>query len=747
VQVPSKAILFGEYGLFEGMGAVVFVSTHHFFFLRMEVRLKSGSQGASCWVQSDFFPSGELDLSAELQALASNPHDFSSPLSRDQKFFLSLLFPYLNEIKNCEIKIFVLRSYDPRLGLGSSSALMAAVHFLLDVYLMKAGFVANETSYERILQSLKFQGSTGSGYDALVQHKAANCMQPSLFWVTADPTARTATATALPHVLTQWVKSLKGTQSVLSVVDSGVYSDTQKVLQGQSERGFFKRHGDLALRWKNADFDLNLLPDLMKASVRIAEAQGLMGNDDYLRTFQKVTAAGLAAKTMGAGLGDGWLVYGPQADFQSKGVQVSLPIGEIISISVLQKLPTALIKLQQKLFDARLSGSLQLQPGDEGAASAPSNIALTKYWGKQTNELQIPLNSSLSFTLGGFRSFTTVRVVHGTWPWDQWLTLGSNLVKSKHTISWTQAQEESAPDAKLAAFLDLFLSEVFPDVSLSVETYNNFPTACGIASSASGFAALVGALADLLNLSRFFTTSEVEYWCTQWARIGSGSALRSALAFHPNSTSQKQFVAWHFDANILPVCASSAAVKIEAHGVFQELRSCVVVLDDGQKSISSSAGHKSVQTSPLFPFRICQMPQRQHKLISALEAGDFDAVTEIAERDAFEMHALMQTSQPPAIYFGAITSHFVKSFVEFRNATGCKAFWSLDAGPNVHLLHLPNEIENVRSFIQRFADETSAPIQGVKVLWNQCDEGLKIGSGSQSMKDCILQETFVKGAL
>jgi diphosphomevalonate decarboxylase len=337
---------------------------------------------------------------------------------------------------------------------------------------------------------------------------------------------------------------------------------------------------------------------------------------------------------------------------------------------------------------------------------------------------------------------TSVQCITGSMPWDKWLdskNKNPNRLAAEHQVIWKHSGLVQAPDAKMRGFLDLVLSELLPDVTLRFLTFNNFPTACGIASSASGFAALIGSLADLFNLTRFFGADDLGYWCAEWARIGSGSATRSALPFVPTQESKKQFVAWELNQDLS--FPTTLTKQIEVGSLFQVISSCVVVIDAREKKTSSSDGHKSVRSSPLFGLRHAQMPVRQKQLVSALQSNDFGRVAEIAERDAFEMHSLMQTSTPPALYFDQKTSHFIEQFVKFRDETNCKAFWTLDAGPNVHLLFLKSEFAQIELFLEKFSLGAFA----TRVLWNESDEGFVIGKSSDGVSAAIRESVFLGG--
>lgn len=401
-------------------------------------------------------------------------------------------------------------------------------------------------------------------------------------------------------------------------------------------------------------------------------------------------------------------------------------------------LPVALQRLQDKLARARADGTLMLQNGDTGGASAPSNIALLKYWGKVEGAAQRPVNASLSYTLGGFRSFTEATVRGRFFPADE----ARDTPAFVNTLSLNGADAERMPE-KMDRFVRTLLAGFAPEIGLAVTSFNNFPTACGIASSASGYAALVGAVADLLRLERFFSAAERNLWMTEWARLGSGSATRSALL-----ESASRYVAWRvrdvsdagrdtLDASGLSDASNPADASgrvdtglhtlteaVPAHPDLATLGHCVLVLDASEKEVSSSEGHRGAHTSVFQSIRVAGMARKGAALESALARGDFEPVRALSEEDAFAMHAVMQTAARAARYLGERTAAVIARFVSARDRAGAEALWTLDAGPNVHILFKRAAIPFVHGFLRELErDDARAP----RVLTNLCHEGLVLG--------------------
>lgn len=363
-------------------------------------------------------------------------------------------------------------------------------------------------------------------------------------------------------------------------------------------------------------------------------------------------------------------------------------------------IPNKILQLQNKLLVLRAKGQLLLQNGDIGFGSAPSNIAFVKYWGKHLTQYQVPNNPSVSLTLGNFRSTTQVTVLGRFFPENEspdfvpphefYLTDSNESAKTDNTISH-----------KLNTFLNHILSPFAADIGLKIESHNNFPTACGLASSASGMAALCMAIANLLNLEKHFSKSELQYWLAQWARMGSGSAIRS-VCLEKNS----KFVSWELeqkkskseqvqsDGQII----QSTIKNLPYHKNWTQLKHCVFALSTHPKATSSSDGHRVAHTSPLHQIRVNQITTQFKRFKDALKNFDFDFVASFTENDALSMHAVMQTSIPPAIYLTKDVAHVIAEFIKFRNKEKIKAFWTLDAGPNIHFLYLSTHRKKMMKF-------------------------------------------------
>ncbi|MEN9528289.1 MAG: hypothetical protein RI932_162, partial [Pseudomonadota bacterium] len=180
----------------------------------------------------------------------------------------------------------------------------------------------------------------------------------------------------------------------------------------------------------------------------------------------------------------------------------------------------------------------------------------------------------------------------------------------------------------------------------------------------------------------------------EWARLGSGSATRSAVPVHSSETSQ--YVAWELAAD----GKSSITTEVSAHSRFANMQHCVLVLDAAEKTVGSSEGHLLAQTSVLQDIRLAQYPQRIVDFRSALVSGDFRTVRQLSELDAFEMHAVMLSGATRLEYMNRKTARAIAQFISLRDAHSAHMFWTLDAGANPHFLFLPDAAPFMAEFFE-----------------------------------------------
>ena len=305
-----------------------------------------------------------------------------------------------------------------------------------------------------------------------------------------------------------------------------------------------------------------------------------------------------------------------------------------------------LISMTEKILNPELNQM-------SATAIAHPNIAFIKYWGNRDEGLHLPLNGSLSMCLDGLTSTTTVR-------------FDPSLKADELRLDSLPADEISL--ARVSSFLNNIRGLAGKNLYAQVESVNNFPAGAGIASSASGFAALALAASAAIGLS----LSEQEL--SRLARLGSGSACRSI----PGG-----FVAWLPGSTDL----DSYAVSIAPPEHWQ-LFDLVTILDRGHKSTGSASGMALAHTSPRLGQRLAELPARLAACKQALLACDFEAFAELVEADSQSMHAVMQTSTPALKYTLPLTELILASVTSWRKQ-GYAACATVDAGPNVHVLCLP----------------------------------------------------------
>ena len=283
------------------------------------------------------------------------------------------------------------------------------------------------------------------------------------------------------------------------------------------------------------------------------------------------------------------------------------------------------------------------------AARARTNIALVKYWGKADAALNTPAVGSISITLADLWSETRVCFDAGL-ATDTFELDGSN---------------DPAQTERVVRFLDLARAAAGVSHKAQVTSHNNFPTGAGLASSASGFAALAAAADQALGLG--LAPRELSIL----ARRGSGSACRSI----PGG-----FVEWGVGD-----CDPDSGAASIAPPEHWELADCVTIVSQGHKPVGSTEGHAIAYTSPIQAARVAGAPERIERCKRAILERDFDALAEVMELDSNLMHAVMMTSTPRLLYWQPATLTVMQAVAEWRQS-GLPACYTIDAGPNVHVI-------------------------------------------------------------
>ncbi len=309
--------------------------------------------------------------------------------------------------------------------------------------------------------------------------------------------------------------------------------------------------------------------------------------------------------------------------------------------------------------------------------SSPSNIALVKYWGKKP--VQIPANPSISFTLNNCKTTTDLSFKKSSDP-------GFKI--------WVDGNEAPGFRPKIERFFEL-IQDYLPVVSkysFEINTSNSFPHSSGIASSASGMSALALCLCQLEtrtdpSISRQNMLAKASFI----SRIGSGSACRSIYG---------GIVQWGKTDSFSNSSDQYGIPFYNYHKVFGDFQDTVLLVDKGQKKVSSSVGHGLMNNHPFAANRFEQAHQNLAKLKEILISGDLPEFIKIVESEALTLHAMMMTSHPYFMLFKPNTVEIIEKVWDFREQTGLHLCITLDAGANVHLLYPASEKEQVLDFVQ-----------------------------------------------
>ena len=329
----------------------------------------------------------------------------------------------------------------------------------------------------------------------------------------------------------------------------------------------------------------------------------------------------------------------------------------------------------------------------ESCWEAPSNIAFVKYWGKKGH--QIPANPSLSMTLSECRTTTKTKFA----PADNLsVTLKlDGVVNEKFAL-------------KIRDYLSSLKLELpwIQKISVSIETSNTFPHGAGIASSASGLAAFALTLCDYLNHLKPEDDQYLFYKLASYlSRLASGSACRSVFG---------GYACW--GESELAGASDLYAIPMEVHPEFVSLNDTVLVVSGKEKEISSSNGHERMTEHFFAESRFAQAKHHFSQCVSGLRSGDIEAVGKILEAEALALHAMMMTSPNPYTLLKPNTLAAINAVWNFRRETKLPVFFTLDAGPNLHLIYSDNFKNKINSFIS----SELAPLCE-KILYDKTGEG------------------------
>jgi len=317
---------------------------------------------------------------------------------------------------------------------------------------------------------------------------------------------------------------------------------------------------------------------------------------------------------------------------------------------------------------------------------SPSNIALIKYWGKHGD--QLPNNPSLSLTLKKSVTQTQLR----------YRKLENPVSDSEElkVAYWFDGQRNEAFEQKVIKYLGRLLTEMpfIQQFELEFKSANTFPHSAGIASSASSMSAMTLCLVDMEQQLgvRKPPTHDVFRRASFLARLGSGSACRSIYG---------GWTTWGEDG-LLPDSSDRYASPLEQPipEQWQNLRDAVLIVSSVLKKVSSTAGHGFMNDHPFAEGRYRQARKHLNCMMLALQNGDEKTFIEVVEDEALTLHSLLMTSSPDGMLLQPNSLSIINAVRAFREKTGLMVCFTLDAGPNVHLLYREEDKETVQLFIR-----------------------------------------------
>lgn len=336
---------------------------------------------------------------------------------------------------------------------------------------------------------------------------------------------------------------------------------------------------------------------------------------------------------------------------------------------------------------------------------APSNIALIKYWGKK--EHQIPENPSISFTLNACKTITK-------------LTYSKKQNNDAYDVEvFLDGEKKDDFKPKILKFfqrIEAYMPFV-KDYHFNIDTQNTFPHSSGIASSASGMSALALCLMSIeKQLNPEISEDYFNQKASFLARLGSGSACRSI---------EGNLIVWG-ETKTIEGSSDLFGVKYpyKVHENFNQYQDTILLVDKGEKQVSSTVGHNLMFEHPFAAQRFQQARDHFKVLKPILESGDLKAFIALIETEALTLHAMMMTSMPYFILMKPNTLEIINKIWNYRKTTGLHVGFTLDAGANVHVLYPKSEATQILEFIH---NELVAYCQNGHYI---CDE---IGFGANQL--------------
>lgn len=310
----------------------------------------------------------------------------------------------------------------------------------------------------------------------------------------------------------------------------------------------------------------------------------------------------------------------------------------------------------------------------------PSNIALVKYWGK--DDPQIPKNASISFTLNNCHTTTKIEFT-------------KTSIKNQADFElFFEGKKKDDFKPKIAKFFER-IQEYCPyilEYSMVISSENSFPHSSGIASSASGMSAIAMCLMNLeKELNPELTKEYINKKASFLARLGSGSASRSI---------EGPLVVWGEHPKI-EGSSDLYGIKFpyKVHPIFENYQDTILLVDKGEKQVSSTVGHNLMHNHPYAENRFTQANDNLEKLSEILQKGDVKSFINLVESEALTLHAMMLTSNPYFILMKPNTLEIINKIWEYRAQQNSNICFTLDAGANVHVLYPNSEKTEIETFI------------------------------------------------
>lgn len=343
------------------------------------------------------------------------------------------------------------------------------------------------------------------------------------------------------------------------------------------------------------------------------------------------------------------------------------------------------------LQDAQHLIDFKLPQAGKVSWESPSNIALVKYWGKYGD--QLPQNPSLSFTLKHSKTITSI---------DYWQSCG-NQPKLEF---YFEGKRNEKFEQKISRYIEK-ISAYMPFVrqlQLKIDSANTFPHSAGIASSASSFSALALCLCSMERNLFGTPSADDEFYqkASFLARLGSGSACRSTYG---------KLALWGKTDSVIS-SSNEVAIPIDngISPVFKSYHDAILIIDSGRKEVSSTGGHALMQKHRYSQSRYNQAQENLKSILAHMQSGDEAGFAQVVENEAMSLHALMMSSVPSVMLLKPNTLLAIERLKEFRLKENISFTFTLDAGPNIHILYP----ESVREQMVRFIESN---------LLNLCENG------------------------